>query len=381
MLTLGIIITISTLLLIKWLEKQKTPFIKTILDWFPAILFAYVMPAAVCYISGIDLSQIELHRWSRDFIMPLAILTVMSALSFRQLRVIGIRPIVLFFLGSFAVAVAPVALIWLAKIFLPEWYHLVISQDYWKGLIPIVGSWIGGSTSQLVLKEVVDCPDQLFITMLVMDNVLVNIWTLLMFQFIKKSDLWNKWFKIDDKVPDFIPDQVDLSSGHRKSLINTGLICLLILFLSYFFVPNFLVKILLLSAIGLLLGNVISTWDHAFVLKIGGYLIIMIMAILGLRLNFESFHLPASIVLFAVVWIIIHFIVMLAGAIIMKLHFAWIAIGSMANVGGISTAPAVTAAYNEEWMPYAVILAILSMVSGTTWGLFTIWLMGLLTGM
>ena len=57
-----------------------------------------------------------------------------------------------------------------------------------------------------------------------------------------------------------------------------------------------------------------------------------------------------------------------------KLHMAWIPIASMANVGGISTAPAVTAAYNEEWMPHAIILAILSMVSGTTWGLLTVFL-------
>ncbi|WP_020536451.1 hypothetical protein [Lewinella cohaerens] len=32
----------------------------------------------------------------------------------------------------------------------------------------------------------------------------------------------------------------------------------------------------------------------------------------------------------------------------------------------------VAAAYNEEWMPHAIVLAILSMVSGTTWGLLTI---------
>ena len=252
----------------------------------------------------------------------------------------------------------------------------MITQGYWKGMVPIVGSWIGGSTSQLVLKEVIDCPDQLFITVLVMDNVLVNIWTILMFQFIKKSDLLNRWFGIHDQVPDFVADEVDLSAGQKSSLWITGAICTLVVVLSYFIIQNFLVKILILSVAGLILGNFVKTWNHAFVLKAGGYLIITIMAILGLKLNFESFTLPLSIIAFAIVWILIHFIVMIACAILMKLHFAWIPIGSMANVGGISTAPAVTAAYNEEWMPYAVILAILSMVSGTTWGLFTIWLFG-----
>jgi len=41
-------------------------------------------------------------------------------------------------------------------------------------------------------------------------------------------------------------------------------------------------------------------------------------------------------------------------------------------VGGIATAPAVTAAYEEKWMPHAIILAVLSMATGTFWGMLTI---------
>ena len=191
MLITGVSITILTVFFIKWLERQQAKAIKVILDWFPAILFAYVIPALITHLGGLDLSKIALHQWSRDLIMPLAIVTVMSALSFKQLKIIGIRPILLFALGSLAVAVTPPLLVGLGKHFYPPLYEVMIGQGYWRGMVPIVGSWIGGSTSQLVLKEVVDCPDPLFITILVMDNVLVNIWTLLMFQFIKKSDLLN----------------------------------------------------------------------------------------------------------------------------------------------------------------------------------------------
>lgn len=37
-----------------------------------------------------------------------------------------------------------------------------------------------------------------------------------------------------------------------------------------------------------------------------------------------------------------------------------------------------TAAYKKELMPHAIILAILSMVTGTGWGMLTIYLFGLL---
>jgi len=57
---------------------------------------------------------------------------------------------------------------------------------------------------------------------------------------------------------------------------------------------------------------------------------------------------------------------------LLNINFAWVPIASMANVGGIATAPAVTAAYEKKWMPHAIVLAILSMATGTFWGLLTI---------
>ncbi|MGB5403153.1 MAG: DUF819 family protein, partial [Robiginitalea sp.] len=109
-----------------------------------------------------------------------------------------------------------------------------------------------------------------------------------------------------------------------------------------------------------------------------GVSIVLIMAILGLKLDFANLSLPISLVLLVLIWLILHFGFMLLTARLLKTNIAWVAIGSMANLGGISTAPAVTAAYKKELMPHAIILAILSMVTGTGWGMLTIYLFGLL---
>jgi len=65
---------------------------------------------------------------------------------------------------------------------------------------------------------------------------------------------------------------------------------------------------------------------------------------------------------------------MVLAAKFLNVHLAWVPIASMANVGGIATAPAVTAAYEKKWMPHAIVLAILSMATGTFWGMITIFL-------
>ena len=361
-----------------WLGRQGSRWVKAILNWFPAILFAYVIPAVFTHSTGIDLSRVSLHQLSRNWIIPFAILAVMSALSIPQLKRVGPRPVILFVFGSMVIATLPVMLVWVFQWSTADGYKLFIEREFWKGLVPIVGGWIGGSTSQLVLKEVAGTPEALFLSVLVLDNILVNIWTILMFQLIKQSDRLNTFFGITESIPDFA-GTTKLFPGSRTwgtLLITGGGIVGVTLFTNWL-VEDFLWRVIVLSIAGLGLGNFVSRWNHAFVLKLGGVLIIVIMAILGLRLDFSGLSIPIPFVMLVVLWLIMHYVLMLLAARFMRLHMAWVPIASMANLGGISTAPAVTAAYNEAWMPHAILLAILSMVSGTAWGLFTIFLFGL----
>ncbi len=180
-----------------FLDRWENKHIKSLFDWVPAILLAYIIPAIISHLANVDYSQAPIHDFSGDYFIPLAIVAVMSSLSLGQLRSIGWKPILLFASGSIFIALFPffLAIGFLETDFISS---TLISEGYWKGIPPIVGSWIGGSTSQLVLKELVNCPEDIFLSVLVMDNILVNIWTILMFQTIKGSNKLNKMFKITD---------------------------------------------------------------------------------------------------------------------------------------------------------------------------------------
>ncbi|MEQ9403933.1 MAG: DUF819 family protein [Cyclobacteriaceae bacterium] len=368
-----------TAMVVMWLSRQEAKWIQRVLDWFPAILFAYLIPAIITHSAGLDLSGGYIHTISKNWIISFAILTVMSALSISQLKIVGLKPIILFVAGSIVIATLPVILVFIYNTVNPEHKELFINNEYWKGLVTIVGGWIGGSTSQLVLKELSGADEGLFLSILVLDNILVNIWTILMFQFIKRSDQFNKLFRITAKIPHVEEDDFATTSDSRRSkIVSLGTI-LIIIVVANFVISSFLWKVISLSIVGLLLGNLINNWNHKFVLKMGGIAIIVIMAALGLKLNFANMSLPVSLVSLVMIWLVLHFIFMLIIAKLLRINIAWVPIASMANLGGISTAPAVTAAYKKELMPHAILLAILSMVSGTAWGMFTIWLFGFFT--
>ncbi|WP_411029200.1 DUF819 family protein [Spongiimicrobium sp. 3-5] len=371
-------VVLVTVLFVLWIGKVNNRWVKLVLDWFPAILFAYVLPAAFTHISGIDLSKVLLHNLSKSWIIPFAILTVMSALHLKQLKIVGVKPIIVFGVGSLVIATLPVLLVIFFGVFNESNTVLFIAEGYWKGLVPIVGGWIGGSTSQLVLKELAETPEALFLSILVLDNILVNIWTILMFQFIKRSNRLNELWGIDSNFP--IVETPQYSGNNQLWVVNiltVGTI-LLIMFLTSFVSMSFLANVVVLSIVGLVLGNIMPIWNHKLVLKIAGFSIVLIMSILGLKLNFDSLSLPVILIVLVVLWLALHFLAMILTARLLKINMAWVAIGSMANLGGISTAPAVTSAYKKELMPHAIVLAILSMVTGTGWGMLTIFLFRLL---
>lgn len=365
-----IAITFFTVVAVYFLDRWENRQLQSLFDWVPAILLAYLIPAGISYLIGESYADAEIHQFSKNYFIPFAIIAVMSSLSIQQLKLIGWRPIAVFVIGSFWIAVFPILL---AFILLDSSLvsDLLINQEYWKGLPPIVGSWIGGSTSQLVLKELVDCPENIFLTILVIDNILVNVWTILMFQGIKKTNAINKLFNITNLS---MPENIEKQEGKKLNPIICFLILLVSILLIHALVSSFIAKIILLSIVGLMLSNFIKSWNFDFALFIGGILILIVMAVLGLKLEFGAMQFEIGFVSFLVIWLVSHFVIMLLAAKWLNVNMAWVPIASMANVGGIATAPAVTAAYEKKWMPHAIILAILSMASGTFWGILTIYL-------
>ena len=366
--TAAVLITIFTVLLVLFLERLNSTWIKKIFNWLPSILLAYLIPAVCSYILNRDFSEVTIHQWSKDLFIPLAIVAVMSSLSVSQLKKVGWKPIAVFLSGSLWIAIFPVGflLFFQNTDFVSE---SLLGLERWKGIPPIVGSWIGGSTSQLVLKELVACPEALFLTILVLDNILVNLWTIGMFQTIKKSDTVNRLLGIQSYEP---PSEVNTNQNKSQSPLLSISILLGSVFLAHISLPSFVGKVVALSLLGLGFGFFIKSWNSQFTLQLGSILILLVMAVLGLKLQFDLIQFDIVFMGFLVVWLSSHFLVMLGAAKLLNVHAAWVPIASMANVGGIATAPAVTAAHEKKWMPHAIILAVLSMATGTFWGMVTV---------
>jgi uncharacterized membrane protein len=335
--------------------------------WVPAILLAYVIPAMVNPVL-LRISEDHLiHSLSKEYLLPLTVLCAMSSISLNDIKIVAGRPLIYFLLSSAIIAICPVVLLLVFSL-IPDFHEFLIVDQGYTSTLPVVGSWIGGSSSMLVLKELAETPESLFLSVLVLDNVIVNVWTLFLFQWIKKTPWLNQRFGRKEVVFD-----TKVSNERQKTNLFWSLTAIAsIVALASLFNLSFLIKIIVFSLLGMLLANVFRFWDHKTLQKLSKLLIIAVMSILGLKLNLNYLEFNPRLITFLITWMVLQFGLSFWLALRMNISLVWVPLASMANVGGVSTAPAVASAYDKRLMPHAIVLAIVSMVTGTFWGLITL---------
>ena len=362
---LGILL-IGTILIV--LKIERSIHFKKLTRWVPAVLLAYLFPALFNSLFLTIENDHFIHDLSKQLLLPLTVLTAMASMHLNELKIIGVRPLLFFLISSGIIALCPVILGVLLSYFNSDFNNFFIIESGYTASQPVVGSWIGGSSSMLVLKELANTPEPLFVSVLILDNIIVNIWTIGMFQWIKKTSYFNKRFNRNE-VEYFSQNP---NHSHPRNRLST-LLLLGIGFIAIYPIPlTFLERIVVYSIVGLLLGNLMKSWDHKYIQKISKILIIAVMSILGLKLEFSQLRFNPPLLFFLTLWILIQFILSFWVALKMKISLVWVPLASMANVGGVSTAPAVASAYDKRLMPHAIVLAIISMVTGTFWGLVTL---------
>jgi uncharacterized membrane protein len=72
---------------------------------------------------------------------------------------------------------------------------------------------------------------------------------------------------------------------------------------------------------------------------------------------------------------LVHVIIMIAVAKLIKAPFFFVAVGSQANVGGAASAPVVAAAFSPALAPVGVLLAVLGYALGTYGAILCAYLM------
>ena len=400
---LGIFLVLLTLIFRT--SQSAHPFWVRAYTYLPALLLCYIFPATMNSLGIISGEQSSLYKVSTTYLLPAALVLLTSTADLRAILRLGPKALITFLSGTVGIIVgAPIAFLavmWL----LPGFREQAIANEYWKGLVTISGSWIGGSSSQLALKEIYGCSEELFAIILVVDAVVSTSWTACLIWGAAHKDKIDAWLRADTRSieevkqriltykeePDRPANLLDLSTilalgfgggalAHAGAYGLSSTLQPYKVALSAYgldpFTSNFLWVVILSTSLGISLSftglrklEKLGTTDLATL-----FVYFLIMTI-GMRLDLSNLGGNMGLFLVAVIWMLIHITAMLITARIIRAPYFFVAVGSQANIGGVSSAPAVASIFHPALAPVGVLLAVLSHVLGTYGGLITAWLM------
>jgi uncharacterized membrane protein len=105
--------------------------------------------------------------------------------------------------------------------------------------------------------------------------------------------------------------------------------------------------------------------------KVGQVLLYVLVASIGMQMNIKAVFTNPGLFGVGVLWISFHAVLLFTVARLIRAPTFYLAVGSMANIGGAASAPVVASAFHPSLAPVGVLLAVLGYALGTYGGWLT----------
>ncbi len=400
---LGILLSVLALIFVS--ASSKNPFFVKFYTYVPPLLLCYFVPALLQYplnlISG-DVSN--LYAVASRYLLPASLILLCLGIDFKGMWNLGPKALIMFLTATLSIVLGgPVALFFVMKVapgILP-----VDSDELWRGLSTIAGSWIGGGANQTAMKEIFEVSDALFASMIVVDVIVANIWMGFLLYGANISDKVDRWLKADNTAITELKEKMEnYQASVSKNPSTTDIFVLmgvafggvaLAHYLTDIITPwmlnhsdwlnsvrlnslysDFFWLIVIVTTIGLLLSiTKARKLEGLGASKWGSVFIYILVATIGMKMNLKDIFSNLSLFSVGIIWMLVHVIILLIVARIIRAPLFFVAVGSQANVGGAASAPIVASAFSPALAPVGVLMAVLGYALGTYGGIICALLM------
>ncbi|WP_164667861.1 DUF819 domain-containing protein [Virgibacillus doumboii] len=380
---LGLVIGIAGL--IAYIEHSSD---SKLFKYVPGIVLIYIV-GAILKTTGVigDTESIDnTYGTVRDAILPALILLMLLNCDLRKLIKLGPKMLIGYFTAVFSIILCFTVVYLLFQAF--------YAPETWQAFGALAGSWTGGSANMVIIQGILEVPENIFGYALVMDTINYSTWVMLMFWLVPFAAVFNRWVKADTSHLDAVSRELaeeQLESDKK----NTSFVYLMGLFSIGIFGSAVATKI------GSMLptyGDIVSglTWT-IFIVSVVGVLLAMtrvskipgsmdvanvllyvVIALIASRADFtQLFQAPIYIVSGFII-LAIHALMMALAARLFKLDLFTLGVSSLANIGGMASAPLLAGAYNRALIPIGVVMALAGSFLGTYFGLLTAQILSML---
>lgn len=334
----------------------------------------------------------QLYFVASRYLLPTSLVLLTLSIDLKEVYKLGFKAVVMFFAATIGIIIGgPIAILIISS-FAPEVVGGQGPDEVWRGLSTIAGSWIGGGANQAAMFELNEPSGKLYSATIAVDVIVANIWMAFLLYGAGMSKKLDGFLKADSSAIERLKEKVEnyTSSIAKIPTLTDIMIILAIgfgvtaighygadLLVPYFesildkpkestLAKGFFWLIVITTTIGMILSFTRARkLEGAGASKIGSTMIYILVATIGMKMNVLEVFSNPGLFLVGLVWMLVHVIILLIVAKVIKAPFFFVAVGSQANVGGAASAPIVAGAFHPSLAPVGVLLAVLGYGVGT----------------
>jgi len=355
----------------------------------PAVIYAYFLPALSTSL-GITPGSSGAYGWMVRYLLPVSLLLLMVTVDVRAIVRLGGKALIMMLAGSLGIIVGgPVALA-LFGVFLPA--------DTWTGLAALSGSWIGGAPNMMAIKESVGTPDSLMGPIIVVDTVVAYGWMGVLLFMSSWQEKFDAWLHADTRDIDALESRLVTAEGERRPMdvrdmamilglgFGAASVCIWVgdrlpLLGDPTIISHTTWTVVLVTSLGLALSfTPVRRLERVGASRAGYVALYLMLTAIGAQADLKKVVEVPLYLAVGLIWLGIHISVLFAVARLLRAPLFFVATGSMANVGGVVSAPIVASVYRRSLAPVGVLMGISGYLIGIYGALLCAWLLSLVAG-
>ena len=344
-------------------------------EYLPAIVILYFLVMTLS-IFGLWEKTPEITQTYKSFksnLLPAMIFLMLLQSDIRAILKLGKKILLTFFLASFSISVGFIVAFWI--------FHSYFDSSAWKAFGALSGSWMGGTGNMVAIQGALNLPDSKMGYVLLIDSIDYAIWVMILLSLVPFAKKFNSWSRADGTILEKLSSSLDIKE--KKSSIDfpsifmmLGLALLVSVIAqniaSILPTTSFLTQTTWIVIIATLLGigagtTPLNTQASAPILA--NIMLYLIVALIASRANFSELTQAPIYILTGFTIILIHATIMVIFAKIFRLDLFSLGVASLANIGGVASAPILAGAYNKSLIPIGVLMAMMGYIIGTFMGL------------
>lgn len=353
-----------------------------VFEVLPPIVWTYLLVTALA-VGGVWTATAEIQSAQKALtaqLLPALLFLLMVTCDLRAILAVGPRV-----LAVFACAMASI-LVAILVVYLM--FRNVLPDEGWKMLAALSATWTGGAANLVAVKQVIGLSESALPSVLLADALCYSVWVLVLFSSSAFAPTFNRWTRADRRGAGY-PQLAALAphgpadAGHILLWLGLALFVGLGAARLAGFMPvsTMLTHTSWTVLFATLAGLIVARTPLARVpgpTALGGALLALLVAVLASQSNFHGLATAPLFILCAFVTILIHIALLALLARAFRFDMYLCGISSLAQIGGVASAPVLAATYSPVLVPIAVLLAMLGLIVGTGMGLF---MAGLLSGL